>query len=400
MLLIVLYFLPTIVSLLWFISFLTKKKNPSQRLYCPALGLSVAFYALYASYIVISREYPTMVRMEVVCIPLSIVAIVFLTAYFHMLYSGKRIRNLHLAVLAVPAIAEGVAILTLCYLMGFDNAADVSRQFATPEGLTGSYDTKINHLYCSFTYDVLIIMGAAYTLTSAVYCILTLVRHGYRPGNFFRFLFKGQPTVHERAIAFLYLPEILLLIPIQMLGSVYISQHVLLGVFLMTLLAALKHVIAYIEYYSDRQSVFTLDSLVHLTLNNTLQETPDAVQASSTEDDSATGITDTRIQKFEELMTVEKIWRDENLNAETICKRLGIGKTTFSQMVNLHYGMTLRELINQRRIEEAKIFMTENPGAKQEEVAEHCGFRNAQYFNTQFRKIVGLTPAAWRTGNR
>lgn len=388
------------VSLLWFISFLTKKKNPSQRLFCSALGFSVAFYALYASYIVTSRDYPTMVRMEAVCIPLSIVASVFLTAYFHMLYSGKRIRNLHLAVLAAPAIAEGVAILTQCYLMGFDNAADVSRQFATPEGLTGSYDTKINHLYCSFTYDVFIIMGAAYTLTSAVFCILTLVRHGYRPGNFFRFLFKGQPTVRERAIAFLYLPEILLLIPIQMLGSVYISQHVLLGVFLMTLLSALKHVIAYIEFYSDQQSAITLDSLIHLTLNNMLQETPAAAPASSKEDVSATGIIDSRIQKFEELMTVEKIWRDENLNAETICKRLGIGKTTFSQLVNLHYGMTLRELINQRRIEEAKVFMTENPGAKLEEVAEHCGFRNAQYFNTLFRKIVGVTPAAWRTGNR
>lgn len=388
------------VSLLWFISFLTKKKNPSQRLYCSALGLSVAFYALYASYIVTSRDYPAMVRMEAVCIPLSIVAIAFLTAYFHMLYSGKRIRNLHLAVLAVPAIAEGVAILTLCYLMGFDNAADVSRQFATTEGLVGSYDTKINRLYCSFTYDVFLIMGAVYTLTSAVFCILTLVRHGYRPGNFFRFLFKGQPTVRERAIAFLYLPEILLLIPIQMLGSVYISQHVLLGVFLMTLLAALKHVIAYIEYYSDRQSDITLDSLIHLTLNDTVLESPAAVPVPSTGVVPTSETIDSRIQKFEELMTVERIWQDENLNAETICKRLGIGKTTFSQMVNLHYGMTLRELINQRRIEEAKIFMTENPGAKQEEVAEHCGFRNAQYFNTQFRKIVGVTPAAWRTGNR
>ena len=388
------------VSLLWFISFLTKKKNPSQRLFCSALGFSVAFYALYASYIVTSRDYPTMVRMEAVCIPLSIVASVFLTAYFHMLYSGKRIRNLHLAVLAAPAIAEGVAILTLCYLMGFDNAADVSRQFATPEGLVGNYDTKINHLYCSFTYDVFIIMGAAYTLTSAVFCILTLIRHGYRPGNFFRFLFKGQPTIHERAIAFLYLPGILLLIPVQMLGSVYISQHVLLGVFLVTLLSALKHVIAYIEYYSDRQSVITLDSLIHLTLNDTVLESPAAVPVPSTGVVPTSGTIDSRIQKFEELMTVEKIWRDENLNAETICKRLGIGKTTFSQLVNLHYGMTLRELINQRRIEEAKIFMTENPGAKQEEVAEHCGFRNAQYFNTQFRKIVGVTPAAWRTGNR
>lgn len=397
MLLIVLYFLPTIVSLLWFISFLTKKKSPSQRLFCPALGLSVAFYALYASYIVSSRDYPTMVRMEAVCIPLSIVASVFLTAYFYMLYSGKRINNLKLALLAVPAIAEGVAILTLCYLMGFDSAADVSRQFATPEGLVGSYDTKINRLYCSFTYDVFIIMGAAYTLASAVFCILTLIRHGYRPGNFFRFLFKGQPTVRERAIAFLYLQVILVLIPVQMLGSIYISRHILLGVFLMTFLSVLKHIIAYIEFYNDQQDSITLNSLVHLTFNNTAQEVPAAVPTPSTEDVSARGIIDSRIQKFEELMTVEKIWQDENLNAETICKRLGIGKTTFSQRVNLHYGMTLRELINQRRIEEAKIFMTENPGAKQEEVAEHCGFRNAQYFNTQFRKIVGVTPAAWRT---
>lgn len=77
---------------------------------------------------------------------------------------------------------------------------------------------------------------------------------------------------------------------------------------------------------------------------------------------------------------------------------MGVGKTTLSTLISQHYDATFRDLVNKYRIEEAKQFMAANPKETQETVALHCGFKNAQYFNTQFKKIVGETPAMWLAG--
>lgn len=162
----------------------------------------------------------------------------------------------------------------------------------------------------------------------------------------------------------------------------------------MTMLSVAKYIIAYMEFYSDRQGAVTLYSLAHLTLEerraNDL-EIPDPHTQSRT---------DIRYEKFKDLMEVDRIWKDENLSSDMVCRIIGIGKTTFSQLVNLHCGMSFRELVNKYRIEEAKAYMIAFPEANQEEVAAHCGFKNAQYFNAQFKKIVGETPAVWRACNK
>lgn len=362
--------------------------------FCIAEGLSIVLYALIAIYTFPSLDYYVMVRMEAACIPVCLIFPVFMTSFVYMLYSDRRMQNICFGALLIPAIAEGTAILSLCYLLGFDHAAEISRQFASPEGLIGTFDTKINHFYCFLTYNVFVGLGALYAVTLIVFCILTIIRYRYRPGDIVRFFFKGKPTERERAIVFMILLETVLVLIVMLLGSRYISSHVILGVLLMTTLSIVKYIIAYMEFYSDRQRLVSLYSLAHLTLDGQSANFPEIAEI------QAQNKTDIRIEKFKELMEVDKIWEDENLTSDTVCRMLGIGKTTLSQLVNHHFGMNFRELVNLYRIEEAKTYMVDVPQAKQEEIAEHCGFKNAQYFNTQFKKIVGETPAVWRVGKR
>ena len=74
---------------------------------------------------------------------------------------------------------------------------------------------------------------------------------------------------------------------------------------------------------------------------------------------------------------------------------MGISRTTLTSVLIKHYDIPLRDIVNNYRIEEAKTYMETNPQATQEIVAQRCGFKNAQYFNFQFKKIAGSTPAIW-----
>lgn len=415
MLISIIHSLPSIVSLLWFFSFLLKEKTARQRLFCCAEGISVLFYAILAIYFFPNVDYGTMAWMETLSIPAGISLCAFLTAYMYMHCSGKRMSDILLCALQVPAIVLASTVGLLCYIIGFDKAADVSRQFATPEGLIGEYNTKINNLYCFFTYDAFIAVAGIYISIIALLCFGTLRTHGYRFGDIARFFFRGKQTSRSRAIAVMYLFEMLLLTTVMALGSVYITKHVFFGIMITVGIAAAKHIIAYLEFYSDDDRPVTLYELSHLTLYNmeeesaplsSMNESQDISEPEETEDTEAaiatqeepellTSKVDGRIEQFKELMEVKKIWQNEELTSMHVCEMMNIGKTTLSLLINQHYNIPFRDIVNKYRIEEAKRYMTANPTATQDVVAHHCGFKNAQYFNTQFKKTVGDTPAMW-----
>lgn len=422
MLISLIHSLPSIVSLLCFFSFMLKEKTPRQQLFFCAEGISVIFYAILAVYFFPMVDYETMVKMETASIPAGISLCGFVVAYMYMHYSGKRMSGIYLSALQVPAIVLCTAVGLLCYIIGFEHAADVSRQFATPEGLVGAYDTEINRLYCFFTYDIFMIASGLYVALIMILCFATLHTQGYRFGDIFRFFFKGKQTTRSRSIAVMYILEMLLITIMMSTGSVYLSKHVLLGILITVALAAAKHIIAYLEFYSDDDKPVTLYELSHLTLNNNydhndnpnvnerenenslehknlkteeLKNSVDNAQTPSLPLTNSQTKADDRVEQFKELMEIKKIWRNEELTSQHVCDMMNIGKTTLSLLVNQYYNMPFRDLVNKYRIDEAKRYMIANPTATQEVVAQHCGFKNAQYFNTQFKKTVGDTPAMW-----
>lgn len=433
MLISLIHSLPSIVSLLWFFSFMLKEKTPRQQLFFCAEGISVIFYAILAVYFFPMVDYETMVKMETASIPAGISLCGFIVAYMYMHYSGKQMSGIYLSALQVPAIVLCTAVGLLCYIIGFEQAADVSRQFATPEGLVGAFNTEINRLYCFFTYDMFMIESGFYVALIMILCLATLRTQGYRFGDVFRFFFKGKQTTRSRSIAVMYILEMLLIIIMMATGSVYLTKHVLLGILITVALAATKHIIAYLEFYSDDDKTVTLYELSHLTLyknenlnenldpnenlnenenenslelkdlntqelknspTQELKKSDDIVHSPSSLINSQAKVDD-RIEQFRELMETKKIWRNEELTSQHVCEMMNIGKTTFSLLVNQYYNMPFRDLVNKYRIEEAKRYMIANPTATQEVVAQHCGFKNAQYFNAQFKKTVGDTPAMW-----
>lgn len=92
-------------------------------------------------------------------------------------------------------------------------------------------------------------------------------------------------------------------------------------------------------------------------------------------------------------------WIDENLSSDisykTICDNLCISQSTLYYLFNKHYGCTVHEYINNRRLERAAELLR-NSTKSVGEIAFQSGFSSQNYFSRLFREKYGTSPAKYR----
>lgn len=437
------YFLPCLVCLLWFVSYLFKVKTQRQQLYMWTMLAATLYYAAFGIYLYPETDYYTMVRIETFCLPACLCMSAGLVVYLHMLYTGKELHRTLLWVMLTPAIIEGSILGILYYILGFDYAAEVGATADRLGHLPASMSTPLTEAYCLFSENVVNYLAMAYFVALVASCVRILHKEHYCPTDSWRFLFQGMKTTHSRLIAAEMFLLCIALFPMLYPGRLYIADHTWQGVLMSVAVSVMLHLIAHTEFYSSDEHLVSLYTLSHLhdeitgdfiahsaptpamptlseeeestvveTLSVTKEEECTAPEQADmenpTETEETTGLaTSTETlphlsknslvlaSKFRKMMEEDKLWKNEELNVAMICDMLEVGRTTLSSILNIEYGMPFREIVNQYRIEEAKTYMLAHPKATQEVIAEHCGFKNAQYFNTQFKKQVGDTPAMW-----
>lgn len=84
----------------------------------------------------------------------------------------------------------------------------------------------------------------------------------------------------------------------------------------------------------------------------------------------------------------------ENITIDKICKEVGISKYHFVREFKKIIGVTPVNYINSLRIEKAKKMLLSEE-YKISEVQEKCGFENASYFTSLFRKLTGMSPSGY-----
>jgi AraC family transcriptional regulator len=95
--------------------------------------------------------------------------------------------------------------------------------------------------------------------------------------------------------------------------------------------------------------------------------------------------------------TLEYINRglDRSLSTEEIARSVGIEPTRLSRAFRLSTGRSIHRYLNERRVEEAKLLLTESE-ISIADVARRLGFDSEERFRINFRRLTGLTPAAYR----
>ncbi|WP_299692919.1 AraC family transcriptional regulator [uncultured Vibrio sp.] len=96
-----------------------------------------------------------------------------------------------------------------------------------------------------------------------------------------------------------------------------------------------------------------------------------------------------------------------NINKEIreteIAQRCHCSTTYFSKKFHLHFGVSFRDFVCDKRISLAKKLIETDTDAKIAVIAYQCGYKDVSYFSRIFKKRTGVTPASYRracTDNR
>jgi len=86
-----------------------------------------------------------------------------------------------------------------------------------------------------------------------------------------------------------------------------------------------------------------------------------------------------------------------DLSADSVAGRLGISGDHLSRLLKKATGLTFNEYLTRLRMKRA-MELLRDPTVRIGEVADLSGYRDARYFSTLFRRIVGMTPSEFRHG--
>lgn len=401
----VIYFLPSIIALIWTVSFAFKKRSMRQNVFMCSQLLATFYFLCYALYTLPNVDYPLMVRMDAFNIPISLTMMALTLMYMHMYYSKSSELKPWYMLLIAPALVIGSVCGTIYFILGFDNAAEVTRIY-DQTGVFPKVDAqtmKLYETYNIFAEHVFSIVGGILGFALMILCVKLSRREGYKFGDVFRFFFKRHESTPGRILSTLFIFLFLLLIPMILLGRTYLMHHTTVSIVINLLLAVVQHCICHVESYSDACPTMTLHSLANVNLAEraivvesapaVAEEVPAAVEEEPKSQDSA--FMKMVYDKFHQLIEEEELYRDENLTLITLSEKINVSRTTLSQMIKIHYGMPFRDVITKYRIEAAMRFMRANPAATQDVIAAKCGYKNGNYLNSKFKEVVGETPLVW-----
>lgn len=101
------------------------------------------------------------------------------------------------------------------------------------------------------------------------------------------------------------------------------------------------------------------------------------------------------IHKLEALLLRDKIYQEPDLGRTELARELGIGEANLSRLVNLHYGKTIPQMLNDYRVQDAQRLLRETD-VSVNLVFMESGFRSITTFNRVFKELAGVSPTEYR----
>ena len=87
----------------------------------------------------------------------------------------------------------------------------------------------------------------------------------------------------------------------------------------------------------------------------------------------------------------------ETVFLSDVAKKLQISVHQLSQLLNDNAGKSFPLFINEYRIEKAQQMLTASQHLTLESIGYECGFNSKSTFYTSFKKIMGTTPAKYKS---
>lgn len=103
------------------------------------------------------------------------------------------------------------------------------------------------------------------------------------------------------------------------------------------------------------------------------------------------------LSRIRDLIEVQKLYQEPSCNRTTLARELNVPEGTLSRVINARFGKSVPQLLNERRVDDAKRLLVETDAAVKI-IAEEVGFSSLASFNRVFKDITGESPSAFRGG--
>lgn len=101
--------------------------------------------------------------------------------------------------------------------------------------------------------------------------------------------------------------------------------------------------------------------------------------------------------RMEQLMDTEKLYLQQDLSREKMCKLMKTDKNHMAKMFQLYVEeANLPAYINGKRVCHAAYLIKEKPHCKMATIATESGFSTVRSFNRLFKEQTGMTPLEFR----
>lgn len=86
----------------------------------------------------------------------------------------------------------------------------------------------------------------------------------------------------------------------------------------------------------------------------------------------------------------------ENISEADLAEYLGLNVTYFSSLFKRITGKNFRQMLNERRLHEAKIYLRLHTDLRIADIARMCGYADSNYFSALFHRATGHSPKSYR----
>lgn len=212
--------------------------------------------------------------------------------------------------------------------------------------------------------------------------IYMIIYFSFTIRNIYSLLKKNNhKSLKEIKIVFYYMFFIVLFSAMMLVASLYqLTILNIIAIYLLTL-SGIWYLI-----FSFRYPEFTQNAIKEaktIRYENTILSSVDS---------------DAVIERLEDLMNEDKIFRDEELTLQKLSDMLMVTPHQLSRILNSKRNMNFRSLINSYRIKDALSRMSLYPEKNILEIALESGFNSKSSFNSVFMKSTGVTPSDYRKG--
>lgn len=101
----------------------------------------------------------------------------------------------------------------------------------------------------------------------------------------------------------------------------------------------------------------------------------------------------------EKLMVMDKVYQEPAYGRADMARELNVSETALSKIINVRYGKSFPQLLNEYRVEDAKNLLSETDLAVAT-IAREAGFNSIATFNRVFKETTGVSPSEFRENKK